>query len=137
MCPVCNNADSTVPLDDPLVPRCSLAQRLDDNTVVLGYELMLEVGQRITANVVSRMVKVEPPPAALVFRHVGLSEDMAGLAYGDSLADFDPATWMAAPVGVGERPDDAMADAGAIPSQEGSSDIEIVAETFMSTLSSQ
>ena len=44
MCPVCKNADSTVPQDDPLVPRCTQAQRLDDNTVVLGYELMLDVG---------------------------------------------------------------------------------------------
>ena len=74
-CPSCKHGDTAVPVVDPLVLRCVGAQRLDDKTVVLGHALMLEVGQRITSSVMARMVKLEPSPAALPFRLVGLTED--------------------------------------------------------------
>ena len=135
------NADSTVQEEDPI--RCRQAQRLSDNTVVLGHELMLAAGQRNASIVLSRMVKMEPTVAIPAFRNVGLSDGGTGLAFGDSFADQDPATMMAAPVGIDDQEDVVMAEAAheaaadAIPSQDGSSDVEVVAASFLGALSSQ
>ena len=86
---------------------------------------------------------MEPTAAVLAFRNVGLAEEGMGLAFDESFADQDPATMVAAPVGIDDQEDVVMAEAvqwaatDAIPSQDGSSDVEVVAASFLGALSSQ
>jgi hypothetical protein len=69
---------------------------------------MLEVGQKIASIIWSRMVKMEPTASIPALRNAGLDEGGAGLALGASYADEDPATMMAAPVGIDDQADVVM-----------------------------
>ena len=90
LCPVCKQGDATVLATDPLVTRCNAATRLDDGIVALGHELMLAVGQRITASIMARQVKAEPSPDALPSRHVGLLDGGPGIwRFGRGLPPVD------------------------------------------------